>query len=78
MDKNSANINVDIRKATEKDLVPLKEVSIKTFMETFAKDNTPEDNQKYIDTNFTDEQILKEINILKEIFHRIYIFHIFI
>ena len=69
MDKNTPNINVDIRKASEKDLAPLKEVSIKTFLETFAKDNTPEDNQKYIDTNFTDEQILKELNTNGSIFY---------
>ena len=53
---------VEIKKITEKELIPLKEISIKTFCETFAKDNTPEDTQKYIDTNFSDEQMLKEIN----------------
>ena len=53
---------VQINKVTEKELIPLKEISIKTFCETFAKDNTPEDTQKYIDTNFSDEHMLKEIN----------------
>ena len=59
---------VEIKKVTEKELFPLKEISIKTFCETFAKDNTPEDTQKYIDTNFSDEQILKEINIIGSTF----------
>ena len=44
------------------DLSILKQISINTFIETFSKDNTPEDTQKYIDTNFTDEKILSEIN----------------
>ena len=59
---------VEIKKVTEKELFPLKEISIKTFCETFAKDNTPEDTQKYIDTNFSDEQMLKEINTIGSTF----------
>ena len=59
---------VEIKKVTEKELIPLKEISIKTFCETFAKDNTPEDTQKYIDTNFSDEQMLKEINTIGSTF----------
>ena len=55
------NNNIIIKKVTEDDLSILKEISIKTFTETFAKDNTPEDTQKYIETNFTDEKILSEI-----------------
>ena len=43
------------------DLSNLKQISINTFVETFAKDNTPEDTKKYIDTNFTDEKMLSEI-----------------
>ena len=59
---------VQINKVTEKELIPLKEISIKTFCETFAKDNTPEDTQKYIDSNFSDEQMLKEINTIGSTF----------
>ena len=55
------NNNIIIKKVAEDDLSILKEISIKTFTETFAKDNTPEDTQKYIETNFTDEKILSEI-----------------
>ena len=61
-----------IKKVTADDLIQLKEISIKTFRETFAKDNTEEDTQKYIDTNFADEQMLKEINTKGSIFYIAY------
>ena len=64
--------NVKIKNVTKDDLIPLKEISIKTFCETFAKDNKPEDTQKYIDTNFSDEQMLKEINTKGSIFYIAY------
>ena len=73
MEKKNVNKDVVIKKATENDLVPLKEISIKTFCETFAKYNTPEETQKYIDTNFTDEQILKEINTKGSSFYLAYL-----
>ena len=68
MEQKTLSNDVVIKKATENDLVPLKDISIKTFCETFEKDNTPEDTKKYIDTNFTDEQILKEINTKGSLF----------
>ena len=61
MSKDGVPNNIIIKKVTEEDLPTLKEISINTFTETFAKDNTPEDTQKYIETNFTDEKILSEI-----------------
>ena len=64
---------VEIKKVTEKELAEIKEISIKTFCETFAKDNTPEDTQKYIDTNFTNEQMLKEINTKGSLFFIAYL-----
>ena len=62
MDKSETSKDVIIKKVTEKDLIPLKEISIKTFCETFEKDNTPEDTKKYLENNFNEEQMLKEIN----------------
>ena len=53
--------NITIKKVTENDLSIIKQISINTFTETFAKDNTPEDTQKYIETNFSDEKMLSEI-----------------
>ena len=61
MSKNENNNNVTIKQVTEADLSIIKDISIKTFCETFEKDNTPEDTQKYIETNFTDEKMLSEI-----------------
>ena len=62
MTKNeSDNNNIIIKKVTEDDLSILKEISINTFCETFSKDNKPEDTQKYIETNFTNEKLLSEI-----------------
>ena len=58
---NAPNNKVTIKKVLEEDLSIIKEISIKTFIETFSKDNTPEDTQKYIETNFTDEKMLSEI-----------------
>ena len=63
MSKNVLNNSkIFIKDVNISDLSILKQISINTFIETFSKDNTPEDTQKYIDTNFTDEKILSEIN----------------
>ena len=62
MEKKDINKDIIIKKATENELIYLKEISIKTFCETFEKDNSPEDNKKYIEANFNDLQLLKEIN----------------
>ena len=62
MNKNDhQNNKVTIKKVAEEDLSLIKDISIKTFTETFSKDNTPEDTNKYIETNFTDEKMLSEI-----------------
>ena len=66
-------VEVNIKKVTKNDLIQLKEISINTFRETFSKDNTEKDTQNYIDTNFTDEQILKEINTKGSIFYIAYL-----
>ena len=58
---DSSNNNIFIKKISENDLSIIKDISINTFIETFSKDNTPEDTEKYIQTNFTDEKMLSEI-----------------
>ena len=63
------NLDLIIKKATKDDLYDLKNISMNTFIETFAADNTPEDTKKYIDTNFTDEQVLLELNKKNSIFY---------
>ncbi|ORY72994.1 acetyltransferase [Neocallimastix californiae] len=54
--------DIVIRKAELKDVPHLKEVCRRTFFETFADQNTPEDMEKYLETNFNENQITKELN----------------
>ena len=61
MSKTDFSNNITIKKVTESDLSIIKDISIKTFKETFEKDNPPEETKKYIEENFTDEKILSEI-----------------
>ena len=63
-DNDSSKNNILIKKVGEEDLSIIKEISINTFIETFSKDNTPEDTEKYIQMNFTDEKMLSEIRTL--------------
>ena len=73
MDSKEFNKDIIIKRVTTNELIPLKEISIKTFVETFGKDNSPEETKKYIDTNFSDEQMLKEINTKGSIFFIAYL-----
>lgn len=50
-----------IEKATEKDAQTLTNLGIKTFVETFAKDNTVEDLELYLSETFSNEKQLAEI-----------------
>ena len=72
-DKDSSKNNILIKKVGEEDLSIIKEISINTFIETFSKDNTPEDTEKYIQTNFTDEKMLSEIKTSGSKFYIAYI-----
>lgn len=40
----------------------LREIGIQTFKETFAKDNTPENLENYLNTNFNIEHLKNELN----------------
>ena len=68
-DNDSSKNNILIKKVGEEDLSIIKEISINTFIETFSKDNTPEDTEKYIQMNFTDEKMLSEIRTLGSQFY---------
>ena len=54
-------ILVTIRPATQADLLPLQQLSITTFTDTYAVYNTPENMQLYIDTYYNDERLLSEL-----------------
>jgi diamine N-acetyltransferase len=51
-----------IKHASINDLTSILEISIQTFSETFAKDNSSEDLKAYLETNFNEEKITAEIN----------------
>src|SRR5687767_10264753 len=53
---------VTTRKVTPADLAQLQAVSKRTFYETFADLNSPENIQKYLETNLSLEQLAREVN----------------
>ena len=55
-------MNIKLFKISLADLKELQELGKKTFYESFAADNTADNMQYYLDTNFTDEKLGEEIN----------------
>lgn len=60
---------IRIRKASISDLEIIQEISTKTFVETFAAANTPENLENYIQENFNAAQVASEINNSESIFY---------
>jgi GNAT superfamily N-acetyltransferase len=54
-------VNVEIKNATDADAALLAEFGARTFYESFAADNTPEDMQSYLDSAFSPQKQLAEI-----------------
>src|SRR3569623_1462472 len=54
-------LTVTIRPATQADMLPLQQLSIATFTDTYAVYNTPENMRLYIDTYYSDKQLLAEL-----------------
>lgn len=52
---------VSIKPATPADVLPLRQLSIVTFTDTYAAYNTAENMQLFIDTNYDTEQLLNEL-----------------
>jgi ribosomal protein S18 acetylase RimI-like enzyme len=57
-----------IRQATRKDLQLLVEMGKRTFYETFAAENNPEDMANYLGEAFSEERIQQELLILESVF----------
>ena len=53
---------IDILQANINDLKDLINISIQTFIETFAHQNTEHDMRKYLSDNFNSEKLTKELN----------------
>ena len=55
-------MSIIINKASVEDLETLQSLGKQTFYETFAKDNSEEAMQKYLEESFTAEKIKSELN----------------
>ncbi|MBM7689978.1 GNAT family N-acetyltransferase [Enterococcus ureilyticus] len=63
---------IEIKKISLRDLTVLKALSIKTFTDTFAKDNTPDDLKDYLDQAYTEEKLTSELQNEQSEFYFIY------
>lgn len=54
--------NIIVRKAAPADVVQLQKIGKQTFSETFAKSNTEENLEKYLEEGFSLEKLSAEIN----------------
>ncbi|MCC6372662.1 MAG: GNAT family N-acetyltransferase [Bacteroidia bacterium] len=52
----------EIKKVLSTELLQLQSISRLTFYETFAKQNTPDNIQNYLDTNLSTEKLSEELN----------------
>lgn len=59
---------ITIRHATSKDAELIAEMSRQTFYDSFAKDNTKEDMDKFMNEQFTKESLMKEVGAERNIF----------
>lgn len=55
-------LNIEISKVTNNDVESLRNISIKTFTETFFEQNTESDMQKYISENLNIEKLSEELS----------------
>lgn len=59
---------VTIRRATAEDAAMIADLSRKTFYDSFAADNTPEDIDKFMNEQFTREKLIAEVTDPESIF----------
>tara|TARA_B100000508_G_scaffold138542_1_gene134853 strand:- start:10137 stop:10712 length:576 start_codon:yes stop_codon:yes gene_type:complete len=60
---------VEIKRGTINDLVDLIDIGRKTFCETFAKDNSEENMNKYLEEGFSADKVRAEINDPNSMFY---------
>lgn len=56
--------SITIKKASTEDLETIQNVGRETFYETFAKHNSEDEMQKYLDESFASEKLIKELTTL--------------
>jgi len=54
--------SIIIRKVSAEELEVLQDIGRETFYETFAKDNSEDEMQKYLDESFSTKKISQELN----------------
>lgn len=54
--------SITIKKVSPEELQVLQSIGKETFYETFAKDNSGDDMQKYLEENFSAEKLARELN----------------
>lgn len=62
----------ELKKLTVAEVETLKEISISTYFDTFAKDNTPENMEAYLSEAYTIEKLTRELNNPESTFYFIY------
>ncbi len=62
-----------LRQATSKEVIPLLELVKTTFIETFAKDNTPEDMQLYVKTHLSESKLASDLADPNQTFYVVYV-----
>ncbi|GGC91169.1 GNAT family N-acetyltransferase [Enterococcus wangshanyuanii] len=63
---------IEIKKIGADDVEQLKQISIKTFSDTFAKDNDPSDLNEYLTTAYSEDKLSKELTTAESEFYFIY------
>ena len=59
----------EISKVTTNEVELLRAISVQTFTETFAQQNSENDMQKYVSENLSIEQLTKELNTVDSSFY---------
>lgn len=61
-------IMITVRRATSKDAELIADMSRQTFYDAFARDNTKEDMDKFMNEQFTKDLLMKEVGAERNIF----------
>ena len=61
--------HIKTRRVTISDIPALMEIGRKTFQETFATSNTPEDMEKYLAESFSENKLSRELNNEHSLFY---------
>ena len=65
-------MNIFLQRCTEKDVDILREISVKTYFETFEKFNSPENMRAYLDKAFGYDKLYRELSNPHSFFYILY------